>query len=311
MPEDAAIPERNGAPLWAMEPFKKFVDNSERLANLLHLCASGISVLRGMPRIVEVIEKIEQGDPQQAARKLESAKKQADLAQREVDEGFPLLRAQTVISLWTALEATIRTFLARWLENNEQAFAVDPVQTLRVKIGEYEKLQGQDRYFYIVDRLEQETSAPLKLGITRFEVLLKPFGLSEAVSDEDRRNLFELNHVRNALVHRSGVTDRRLTDACPWLGLSPGQALRLDDAMMSRYFHSSMQYTTDIVVRLGEYFGVDMKEFESRPRAPSTEGYQPLPADGQEAARGSPPALGATLKIRSMLQRVYSIFTSA
>lgn len=272
MPEDAGIPERKGAPPWATEPFKEFVDNTERLGNLLHLCISGISVLRGMPGIVEAIEKAEPGDPQQAAGKLESAKKQAELAQREVDEGFPLLRAQTVISLWSALEATIRTFLARWLENNEQALAVDPVQKLRVKIGEYEKLQGEDRYFYILDRLEQETSAPLKCGVTRFEVLLEPFGLSGAVSDEDRRNLFELNQVRNVLVHRSGVTDRRLPDACPWLGLSPGQALRLDDAMMGRYFQSSIQYTVDIVVRLGEYFGADMKEFKSRSRAPSAEG---------------------------------------
>jgi len=262
MPEDTAIPERKGAPPWATEPFKQFIDNGERLQNLLHLCISGISVLRAMPGIVKAIEKAEPGDPQQAATKLESAKKQAELAQREVDEGFPVLRAQSVISLWSALEATIRTFLARWLENNEQALAVDPVQKLRVRIGDYQKLQGQDRYFYILDRLEQETSAPLKCGVTRFEVLLEPFGLSGAVSDENRRNLFELNQVRNMLVHRSGVTDRRLADACPSLGLSAGQALRLDDAMMSRYFRAAVQYTTDIVVRLGEYFGVDMKEIK-------------------------------------------------
>ena len=259
---DPAIPEKRGAPKWATAPFRQFVAHSERLRHLLHLSMAGISVLRGMPRIVGVLAKAEPGDADDTVKQLENARRGAELAQREVDEGFPLLMAQTVIALWSALEATIRLFLVRWLQHNKEAFDVDAIQKLRVKIGDYEQLKGEDRFFYILDRLEQESSAPLKCGVTRFELLLEPFGLAGGVDEADRRSLFELHQIRNSIVHRSGIADRRLTEACPWLNLTPGDAVTIDRVMVDRFFGAAMSYTVNIVVRLGERHGVDMNEFK-------------------------------------------------
>lgn len=259
--------DKKGAPSWATGPFKEFIDHGERLGHLLHLSMRGISVLRGMPRIVVVIAKVESDDSEDTARRLDSARKEADLAQREVNEGFPLLTAQTVIALWCALEAAIRLFLARWLQHNKDALEVDAVQKLRVRIGEYEQLKDDDRYFYILDRLEQETSAPLKCGVTRFELLLEPFGLAGAVDEKDRRDLFELNQVRNCLVHRSGIADRRLVESCPWLNLTTGATLKVDSAMTNCYFDAAMSYTVALIVRLGERYGVDMSDVKNHSRA--------------------------------------------
>ncbi|QJW94913.1 hypothetical protein [Frigoriglobus tundricola] len=91
----------------------------------------------------------------------------------------------------------MRLFLARWLENEPSAFDSDAVQKLKVRICDYEKLQGEERYFFILDRIEQETVAPLKVGVKRYEVLLEQFGLSGSVEAGVQRDLFELNQVRN------------------------------------------------------------------------------------------------------------------
>lgn len=132
---------------------------------------------------------------------MKSANKEAELARRELNDEFPLLHAQTTIALWSALEAAIRLVLVRWLQNYKQAMEVEEIQKLRVRIGEYERLEGEDRFSYILDRLEQELAAPLKAGSTRFELLLNPFSLSRPVDKDVRRNLFELNQIRNVLVH--------------------------------------------------------------------------------------------------------------
>jgi len=259
--------KRPGAPQWATQPFRNFMEQTDRIGQLLNLSIKGISILRGMPKIVEVLAKIEKGSAKEAKDSLESAKKEAELAQREVDEGFPLLHAQAAIALWSALEATVRLFIARWLQNYRQAMEVEIIQRLRVKIGDYERLEDEDRYFYILDRLDQELPAPLKRGITRFESLLAPFGLSGQVDEDVRRNLFELNHVRNSLVHRSGFADRRLINSCPWLKLTVGDRVKVNQEMLQNYFQSVIKYSTELIARIGEHFGVDMAEFRSNAEA--------------------------------------------
>jgi len=259
--------KKPGAPKWATQPFRDFLDQTERLGQLLNLSMKGISMLRGVPKIVQVLAKVEQDFGEEAHGRLESAKKEAELAHREINDGFPLLHAQTTIMLWSALEAAIRLFIVRWLQNYKQAMEVEAIQKLRVRIGEYERLEGEERFFYIIDRLEQELSAPLKTGITRFELLLEPFGLSGPVDEDVSRNLFELNQIRNILVHRSGFADRRLVDSCPWMKLRVGEQVKVNHEMTARYFHSVMKYALDLIVRIGEFFGVDMGEYHSKSQA--------------------------------------------
>jgi hypothetical protein len=256
--------KKPGAPSWATQPLEDFLNQAERLGQLLHLSMKGISMLRAVPKLVQTLAKVHEELDEKNNDKFERAKKEADLAKREIRDDFPILHSQTMIALWSALEATIRLFLVRWLQNYKQAMQVQAIQKLRVRIGEYERLESEDRFFYIVDRLERELSAPLKTGITRFELLLEPFSLSGAVEEDVRRNLFELNEIRNTLVHRSGLADRRLVDSCPWLNLKVGDPVKVDHKMCKRYFESVIKYVLELILRVGEFFGVDMDEFRNK-----------------------------------------------
>jgi hypothetical protein len=262
--QKAKSPKKPGAPKWATQPFRDFIGQAEKLDQLLHLSMGGISLLCGMPKVVQVLAKVENDFSEEAHQRLKSANKEAELARRELNDGFPLLHAQTTIALWSALEAAIRLFLIRWLQNYKKAMEIEEIQKLRVRIGEYERLEGEDRFSYILDRLEQELAAPLKAGSTRFELLLNPFGLSGPVDKDVHRNLFELNQIRNVLVHRSGFADRRLVDSCPWLKLRVGDQVKVNHEMTDLYFQSVMKYALDLIVRIGEFFGVDMGEFHSK-----------------------------------------------
>ena len=73
-----------------------------------------------------------------------------------------------------------------------------------------------------------------------------------------RKNLIELNQVRNVLVHRGGKADRRFNDACPWLGKAVGDPVTITHAAFVKYFESVSSYTVELIARVGVRFGVDM-----------------------------------------------------
>ena len=155
--------------------------------------------------------------------------------------------------MWVSLEDVVRTFLAAWLGNQRGAKQADAVQKLKVSVTEYEAMDEEERCFYIVQLLEREATA--RHGIERFECLLRPFGLSGPFPEEARRDLYELYHVRNLLVHRAGRVDRKFASACPWLGLTPGQTYVVDHKTYRRYHESTVQYITEIIYRVREHFG--------------------------------------------------------
>ncbi len=170
--------DSHSTPYWATESFKEFIDYVENLEHILRISTKGISMIRGVPKIVEVLAKaIEDEPPTTYEKRIEIANKEAELAQREVENGFPLLYSQAIVSLWGSLENLIHIFLEKWLMNEPEALLVNQVQKLRVQLGEYESLDSEERPCYILDLLERDIQAPLKQGITRFESLLEIFKL--------------------------------------------------------------------------------------------------------------------------------------
>lgn len=94
----------------------------------------------------------------------------------------------------------------------------------------------------LAELLEREVGAPLKVGVDRFEELLKCIGLSGSVPDGVGRTIFEMGQVRNVLVHRGGIVDRRFVSACPWLGLNPGDKVSVDRESLSRFASAALDY---------------------------------------------------------------------
>jgi hypothetical protein len=258
-PERAAVPRRCSIDMapkdkiayWAGSPFFRARDDLERADRLLHLAIRGITGLLAIPGLTEALARFPFSGT--STEEIEHAKVTADFAQREVSTGFPVLHAQAVIALWVLLEDLVRTFLATWLRNEPRAKEVDAVRKLKVSLTHYEAMDEEERCFYLVELLERD-AAP-RHGIERFECLLRLFALSGPFHEGPRRNLYELYHVRNLLVHRAGRVDRKFVNACPWLGLAPGQTYVVDHASCHRYQASTLEYITEIIYRVREHFG--------------------------------------------------------
>ena len=142
-------------PDWATEAFNRFHNHVEQSSRLLGLAANGISVLVRLPDLDDILAKGEADEGEEKKERREQRREVAALAKAEVDQGFPLLHSQAVVSLWSELEDCIRTFLARWLANQPGAKEVDAVSKLRITLGDYEALDEDEPCFYITELLRK------------------------------------------------------------------------------------------------------------------------------------------------------------
>lgn len=262
--------QQSQLPEWVTATFGEFLDKNERLTQVLRLSIGGIHMLRGRHQALRVLAEVD-GKLEDVKEELLRAEKDKELAQREVENDFPLLHEQATIALWSSLEALLRSFLAKWLANVPAAWQADAVKKLKVKLGDYEALEPQERCLWIVDLVDQEVSGPLRSGITRFESLLQPFGLAGPVDEGCQKALYELSQVRHALVHRSGIADKKFVDACPWVGAAPGSPLVVTHRMWRSYNESLAYYVLEIIQRVRVHFGVGRyaSEVEAGPTMPN------------------------------------------
>jgi hypothetical protein len=179
-----------------------------------------------------------------------------DLAREEFAKGYPILQEQAVAALWELLESFVLSFLTNWLTNQPELTQLTAIRKIKIPLADYEKMSQDEKYDYLVDELERGLGAPFKQGSNRFEVLLDVFGLSGPVDEPVRKDLFELSQVRNVIVHRRGIVDRRLAEACPWMGLRPGDRLSLTVDDWERYLEAVDRYSSSIIYRAQAHFGV-------------------------------------------------------
>lgn len=265
-------PKVRKLPEWITDHFKESLNSHELLMQIVDISARGISVLRGMPKIVKVLADVEgKTDDPKSTKQLQRAEKEAELASTEVAKDFPVLHGLAVVALWSWLEHFVKGFMALWLMHRRDALDVPSVQRLRVRLGEYLQLQKAEQSQFLVELLEQELASPLKRGATRFESLLEPFGLSFPLPDGCGQVLFELQQVRNAIAHRSGRADRRLRSDCPWLKLKLSQPVHVTRKMLHAYSEAAAKFLLAFLYRVGDVYSVDLRPSEAEAPNPSIE----------------------------------------
>jgi hypothetical protein len=239
-------------------------EQSERLAQTVHLAMKGISFAQNAQRVAELLNRIDDNDAEEDGRvRLQRAQAETALAGREVSQGFPVLHAQAVVTQWAYLEACVRRLLADWVQNEPSCLGGDAFQKVRVRLADYERLDGIDKAFFVVDAFERENGAGLQNGVDRFETLLSAVGLNADVPAALKRLIFELGQVRNVILHRGGVVDRKFSDACPWLGVKVDDQLQVTHTKYAEYGRAVQDYFTLLICRVGDRFGVEVHDERS------------------------------------------------
>jgi len=253
-----------GLPVWATEDFLEFYEHLRILLRLLDLSRQGIGVLQYMAEMAELVNP-EAVDLPEKEEELKRAVEISAVAKTQVNDEFSLFHDHFTVALWSSLGALVRSFAAAWLANWPGAWKSEALRKLKVRLGDYESLDPDERCLWVIDLLDQETSGPLKQDVSRFENLLESFNLNGSVSEDCRKTLFELSQVRHVIVHRRGKADRKLIGACPWLNLKAGDKIKISPEMWRAYAREAFVYAQHLIrrvrvaARLSEHWNGDPK----------------------------------------------------
>src|SRR5882672_1704588 len=181
-------------PRYAAIPLQHFVDSWQRNGHLLHLSMRGIRVLTQMPNIFTALMS-GAGEEEHArlSSNLEEAKKEAELAEKECKEGFPLLHGHALVAMWGALETAIEDMLVGILLNEPTVLKKDAFAKVKVTLSDFETKDKEERMRFLLQELGR--SLGRKNGVDAFESLLEHFDLSGPVDEKDRKLMWETNHI--------------------------------------------------------------------------------------------------------------------
>jgi hypothetical protein len=243
-------PSPTNAHPWLV-PFKQFTTYADETVALVNLSINGLRRIIAWPDFLKAAFHLDDSDDSVA-----EANRQAELARPEVERDFPLLHAHALLGLWSGLEALVEDSAVAWLLAKPDILQRPEFSKIRIPIGEYRLLAPESQMSYIINEVQRDIR--LMPGITRFERLLNLIGLGGAVSDEElRKAIYEAQQVRNALAHRGGLADRKLLEACPWLGLKHGQPLHVTHERFLYYRNAIYIYTGDVLNRFRIHEGME------------------------------------------------------
>lgn len=248
---------------------RRFSEHIEEIDSLLHLSVVGISREEKSVELVRALSDYdstygEKLPAEEYSKRISRAEIHAKFARSQIKAGFPILFAHSVIAMWSALETMIEDIVFAILKDNQSALQAENIKKIKIPLVEYELLDKEERLRFIIGELARQTNAELRQGVTKFEVLLESVSLSGPLKDELRKTIFELWAVRNLLVHRFGIVDRRFTELCPWLGTKIGEQFKIKTDYYHRYRSAVTDYAVELIIREMVREGSTREEAEKR-----------------------------------------------
>ena len=244
---------------WAAQPFEHVVSYLRETAEFAEAVHFGLANTGRLALAEELFQEIERlndnatpNDPQsneKAVDRLRDLRARAAAAERQMQDGLPLLHSQMAIGIWSVLEAAIDDFVIAWMTNVPASLMSEDISKIRVPFALFEEMDRPARMQFLLEEFKRNLRTDSKVGVERFESILKPLGLSGPIDECVRRNIFELSQVRNAILHRASRADQRLIDACPWLGLQAGSKVIVARTDSDRYARSVTDYLKSIISR--------------------------------------------------------------
>lgn len=183
------------------------------------------------------------------------ALERAQFAAAEAADGHFRLCCQFLTSVWTSLEVMVEDAAKASIEYQPERLA-DPVfatATLALK-----KLTSDDErpiLLRLVDLAYESVEKGNGAGVTFLESFLRLAGCDGSVDAATGSALYELQGIRNVVVHRRGVADERFVAQCPHLGATAGEQLPLTVDGAHRYWLAALRYSFVVCNRLIELEG--------------------------------------------------------
>jgi hypothetical protein len=219
-----------------------------------------------------------EADPVVEASRIQAVVQRAEYAASERERGFPILHSHCLVALWGILEAAVEDLAIARFKDDPSLKSSPEVSRVQVPIGVFMNLSEDEQLRILVSELARQAKTDLRGGINRFEPVLRLVGLGGPVDENVRSALFEYSQVRNVIVHRGGIIDRRLAAECPKYMSRAGEPLLIGPTEFEAYHDAVSKYLVELVTRLFVVRGIAREKAAQlvvEPRTDDSRGADP------------------------------------
>jgi hypothetical protein len=164
------------------------------------------------------------------------------VALQETESGYSTLNAHVLFQMCAALEALCIDFVRVCIEQDPRLQAKGCLAKVKFSVPDFISMSEADRAAALTVKLLEDLGAPHKLGVDKFHDAFDFVGFGFPVEDDWRRQLREMYAVRNVLLHRGGVADKRFTDTCPWLEAKQGDPVTVSSEQLTAFMQATAEY---------------------------------------------------------------------
>jgi hypothetical protein len=255
----------NEIPDYAFKPLRRCLDAIFITNNLLHLSVNGLRIILNKPKMVQRLIDLSIAAGKEVTAEMNSdlknATEDAAFVMNERANDFPLLHAYTFVGQWGALESAIEDMLVGILVHEAKILEKDDFTKIKIPLSKYEVLDKEERMRFLLSEVQRTQNSGIAQGVNTFENVLKVFDLSGPVEEDLRTGLWEMNHVRNVLVHRDARADLRLVQACPSINLKVGERVLINHQKYGYYSNVFIDYIRLLTCRLGKRYNAAPPEW--------------------------------------------------
>ena len=213
---------------------------SESAESLVHLTHEGLDTIRRLP---DVMRELKLSDDA-----IQSANFKAEYAAKEIDSGFAILHAHSLLGLWGAMESLVEDLFLERLHANESLLSSEMFAKVRIPVSVIGS--GDQRDKAVLAEASRASNAHLALGTGKFERLLEYVSLSGPVPKRIRDIMFRTQQVRNVWAHRAGCADQTFVERCPDLGVALGSRVDINATAFVEMMHGMHMYVVVLNNRL-------------------------------------------------------------
>ena len=246
-------------------PVNVFLDEITRLDTFIRVALEGFGYSESAEEVTEVIRSItlQKGsrphpvsNDEEYERRKAHARKLGEFAQAEASQGYSYLFSLAIVRLYSALEAAVDALFVASIRERPDVLNSEVFSKLKGPLVAFAIATEDERAEILRDRLFQETAARLRIGISRFEIVLDAIGLPGVIPDVIRRVILELAEIRHVIVHRNGMIDKKLVRRCPWLSDAVGTQIKVGGIEYHLYSLAATWYLVDLAFRWAAGEGV-------------------------------------------------------
>ena len=239
--------------------FEDLFYSIKRTHDIINVAERGLRMAEKMPDVIALLKKHQLEEIEES--NYENAFRHAEVAKKEVEAGFPFLFTQSVLMMYSSLEASIKSTVITFFKNNDLE-NIKEVGNIKIVFAEFINLEEDEKYDYLFQQYEKNITSGILYGLTRFENLLSPIGLSGEIDSQLSKDIFELSQTRNNILHRGGIADRFFVKNCPWLNYKNGDCIKIDRELHEKYFSAIIKYCLKLAFRVAEIKGMDTSELK-------------------------------------------------